>query len=330
MDFASSYSSHLEVRAITPGGTPDGGRVAGVTGMAASRSVEGTAPSVDAATIELAGAASLTGLARVYLVATQNGEQASYPIMTGIAERGDAAGAGSATVLLRGVLHKAERVWLPDGTAYYEGADVLATVARALSDAMPGVTVRTEGASPTLAETLVYTSEVSVLQACWELCGSSCEIVTDPEGVVTVRARPTDALAIGRREITADGISVTTSAGEAPNRITYREGGATYVATNDDPASEVSVPRRGYVVDGTPKGARMASETAQQFADRELAEQSVVTETATYTRDWRPDVGVGDRVTLPGHEGTWRVVGQDLSYTTWLAVDETATREVRA
>lgn len=122
--------------------------------------------------------------------------------------------------------------------------------------------------------------------------------------------------------------------GDVPNRYIAIEGAAVAVAQNNDPRSPTSLASIGHIVDVLDQSpVRVDGESLQAYAERKLAELSVIKRQRVYVRDYVPNVYTNDvaRCSLPnsGLNGDMRITSSDLTCGAGIRVQETAEVEVR-
>nr|AHF24291.1 hypothetical protein [uncultured bacterium Contig1770] len=329
MDWAAGYASAFRLMSVDHVTWADAAQVAGLSGLSAAASVDGDAPAIDSADATLDRSLGGDGYVRAWMDAEQDGEVVRVPIGTYLAQASMADGEPTSTarVELYSVLQPAAERLLAAGWYAPAGSHGPTVAGELLAAALDAPVSVSSGEGGELGENMVSAGE-SYLSMAWALCGDGWEIVTDGMGNVTVRPRPTSATPIPERAIIGGGISTSWDLAGVPNVVIATDGTTTAEAVNDDPASPTSTVSRGRRIEASASGTRLADETLQAFAERSLSEMSTATETAEYEREWVDGVRVGDRVTLPGHEGSWRVMAQQVKTGCGATIQETATREM--
>lgn len=189
-----------------------------------------------------------------------------------------------------------------------------------------------------LSAHVVFDAGTSVLDAVWlvlDACGATMQI--DGSGVVHLLMLPTEpSLVLDRAaaKLLHPGVSEDFDLSEVPNRVVVERDGQRYEAVNDDPSSETSTVRRGYVHDHYIDSPTLVDgETLYGHAARQLEELSVVQDRRTYSREWWPDVYPADivRGSIPsvGLDGDLRVIRQSLDCGHGIKVTEEAAKEIR-
>lgn len=248
-------------------------------------------------------------------------------------------GMNSDSVKGRSSLWPCSRCSIPIGSYVPAGYDCARWAADLLRSRTPAPVVLADGASFALGVHYVPDVGEMALGVGLDVLGLGGRTVRERgDGANVVCAEPSDPSLVldrmGVRMLTPT-ISGTLDLSEIPNRYVVRYGGDEYVATNDDPASETSTSRRGFVVeklDTTPKP--LDGESLQSYAERRLEEESSVTDERTYARKWWPDVMPGDIVrgslASMGLDGDFRVKSQQVTCGEGgIVVEERVNREVR-
>jgi len=154
-------------------------------------------------------------------------------------------------------------------------------------------------------------------------------------GVVHIKPKPTTpALVLDRDSMRL--LSPETgyrNETDVKNRYIAIEGASVAVAQNNDPLSVTSLASTGYLRDEYDQSpVRVNGETLQKYAERKLAELSVIKTQYTYTRDYYPDVYPNDivRCSLPLHglDGDMRITSCDIQCGAGIRINETAETEV--
>ena len=328
MDFSRGYSSAFRVVGLDSSWS-EIGQIGAVTSISITRDASSDAPLLDSADLDLDAPAVDESYVRVYMDATQDGSTTSFPLGTFLLESsGGETGAGTdwSTAELWSVLKPADERKLPVGWYAHKGA-VAASKAASLLGACIDAPVEVEPGSPSLADHYVSDGTKTYLAVAWELLPDGWTIATDGYGNVRVMETEKTPYAVQESEVIGT-VKESWDLAGVPNSITVSDdAGNEYTVVNDDRTSPTSTVARGRVIDGDGSGARNSGESLRSFARRLLSEQSKVTRTCTYEREYRSDIDVGDMVTIPGKYGTWRVTGQSLTCGCGVTVSETAVRE---
>lgn len=337
MDWTGGYSSEWSVRTVDRGTWEDGGTLDGVLSVEVDRSRTDDVPLLESGSMELDSASFDEGWYRVYL--TVDGQE-RVAMTTMLFERASARTEHQSTTLRatgRSVLQPAADIKLAYGAYAPAGCDGAAYVGNLIAECTPAP-VRVDG-SFTIVDDLVFDIGCSRLEAAWRVLDAAgwCMQV-DGMGRVTVRAKPTlPALELGKAKagLLIPGTDDDLDLSGVPNRYYAVDDSKTAMATNEDGASSVSYQARGRWVDMVDTSPVLCDgETLDMYAARKLAEESTVTRTFSYTREFWPGVTVFDVVhaTLPenGLSGDLRVATQRLECGNGVTVAETAEMEVTA
>lgn len=327
MDYAKGYAATYRLMTVDARTWRDVTRIGGVSEWKGTKSISSKAAAIDAADLSLDAPAQGEGYVRTWMDAEQDGQVSRVALGTYLLQSsGGAQGGQWSSAELYGVLQPASDRMLPAGWYAPAGTHGPTKAAALLAATLDAPVSLESGEGGELAENVVSGGE-SYLSMAWALCGDAWEIVTDGMGNVAVRPKPTEAAIIREADIIGQ-VETTWKLAGVPNRVTATDDGVTAEAINDDPDSPASTVARGRIIDGKADGDRLSDETLQAFCRRCLREQSTATEIAEYTREWRDGIGIGDMVSLPGYEGTWRIVSQQIGAGCGATVQETATREV--
>ena len=339
MDFLGGYTSEWSVRRVDRDTWEDGDALEGVMSAVIDRERHDGAPLLESGSMELDSADFAEGWHRIYMTATQDGSE-RHAMATLLFERASGRTEKGSTVLTlkgRSVLQPAADEKLAYGAYAPAGCDGAAYAARLVSSCTPAP-VRVEG-SFTIVDDFVFDLGTSKLDAAWKLLDAAgwCMHI-DGRGEVTVRQKPTEpALELSRANagLLIPGIDDDFSLVDVPNRYYAIDGDKRAVAENVDPASRASYPSRGRwkdEVDTSP--VLIDGESLEHYAQRKLAEISVVERTYSYEREFWPGVTVYSlvRATLAanGIEGDLRVATQRIECSLGAKVTETAVEEVAA
>lgn len=238
----------------------------------------------------------------------------------------------------RSVLYPASVRTLAAGSYAPNGAGCLTWAARLLAECLSAPVIVDADTEPHLSANVVMNAGTTALDAAWRVldaCGATIQV--DGGGTVRVLMKPTEPTLVLDRvaaRLLHPGVTDDLDLSTVPNRVVAERGGVRQMAVNDDPTSEVSTVRRGYVHDayeGSP--TLVGGETLYGYAARRLEELSTVQQRRTYSREWWPNVYPSDivRGSMPsvGLDGDMRVVRQSLDCGHGIKVTEEAAREVR-
>lgn len=337
MDWSSGYRASYRLYRVDPDTWADSERVAGLQTASVESDLDKELVQSGSVTVELPmGESFAHGYYRLVMVTEQGGGLERFDISTlyyTTSTRNVSAGSMTLPLVGRSVLYPASRRKMLVGSYAPIGVDGAAYAADLLASAIAAPVTVVGGF--TLDEHLVFDVGMTVLKAVQTvLDAGGFHLSIDGSGRVTVRAVPTEA-AEGSEAVTRlvlPSVSDTFDTSEVPNRYTAIDKGQSVTVVNDDPESETSTVRRGYVddvVDSSPK--RVNGETLTHYATRMLRELSVVSRPYTYKREYSDSLVVGDLlpVTLNGDAVTLRSTRQALSCTQGgVVVSETGEMEV--
>lgn len=324
-DFAKGYRASYRLVEIDRSSWGDGSDVGRLREASAMRSIDGDAPLVDSGNAAFDGDAGGERYVRLWMDCRQGGAVEPAAIATFLMMKSAYSSDGSSDAVLWSVLKYAEEQKMPVGHTVMAGrscAEAAAEVLRERIDAPVSVV----GNSPALAYDVTAGEDESCLAFAWALLPDEWCITTDGFGNVLIHGEE-EPKAIGEDEIVGT-VSVSFDVTGVPNVMRVSEDGRTVEAVNMDDTSATSIPSRGRRIYGSPVGMRRADETLEDYAERELREQSKVVYTATYTREYRDDIGPGSWVAIPRQEGSWQVVSQSITCGAGATVEETARRSV--
>ena len=337
MDWTRGYSARWRVRRVDPRTWADAEELGGVTAVGVER--DWTSPTLERGRMTVDGAGDFApGYYRVALWATQDGATERMDVATLLCEATRTTsdrGGELREVVGHSVLRPAETERLAGGSYAPSGADGAAYAAGMLR-AVLAAPVTVEGRF-VLGQNVVWDAGTPVLDAVRAVldAGGFC-LRLSGDGSVAVRRRPTTpALALddaGAR-LMHPGVTHDLDLSGVPNRYFAAQGALLEVAVNDDPDSPTSTAARGYNVDaydGRP--VRVDGETLYGYCVRCLREESTVGVAHGYSREWWPDVTVGDVVhgslASVGMVGDLRITRQSLACGHGISVTEQAEEEV--
>jgi hypothetical protein len=324
MDFSAGYASSFRVVRLDHASWREDGVIDRVSSLSVVHSIDSDAPLVDSADLELDSPAEGECYVRVYMDCDQHGSRTSVPLGTFLLESVSGDGPSRTNAELWSVLKPAEERTLPVGWHAVRGTSSAAKAAELVSQCCD-CPVSYEVGSPTLAENVVAGEGESYLSMAWALLSDGWAIVPDGLGTVHISKGGSEG-AVSASDVIGR-ISEEWNLSGVPNAITVVESGKEVTVTNSDPSSPTSTVSRGRVIEGDPSGQRNSDETLAMFARRLLREQSTVVRRATYDREYRDDISCGDYVTIPNHEGLWKVVSQSVECGAGAVVSETVERE---
>lgn len=235
----------------------------------------------------------------------------------------------------RSVLYPASTTPLHAGAYFPAGSDGVAWCVRMLSQCI-NAPVQSDGHF-TVDDHIVFDSGTMVLDAVWRVLNAGAfTIQIDGDGVVHIVPMPTEpALTLdhANTRLLHTRIHHALDWSEVPNTYVVLDGVNEVTAINDDPTSVTSTVVRGWTsarVDTSP--TRVNGETLQAYAERRLEEESTITDSRSYSREWWPDVHpysiVRGSIESVGLMGDLRVVSQSLTLGRGITVEEESNREV--
>lgn len=339
IDWSRPYTARWRVLRVDRSTWADSGQVDGVDSARVSRDRSGSAPELESGELSLSGGGGFEpGYCRIAMTAVQGGQAERVDVATLLCEleEGERGAVDAKSVTGRSVLHPAAATEVEPGEHAPAGSDGAQEAARLLRSCV-AAPVSVEGGFE-LAEAYDFAFGTSCLEAAWQLLGvGGYRIRVDGAGRVTVGPMPAEpALELDRANarLLMPGVSYELDWSAVPNRFTAMDGQEVARAVNLD-GGQAGYAARGYWVDASddaPK--RVGGETLQAFAERRLAELSVVEDVRGYSREWWPNVYPFDVVrgsmADARLDGDMRVVSQDIECAGGLTVKERAAREVRA
>lgn len=245
-------------------------------------------------------------------------------------------GRSQSSVTGRSVLYPASTALLTSGSYAPAGCDG-AQFAAELIGQFVKAPIEVE-CSFTLDEHVVFDIGSSALDAAWlVLDAGGCCLQIHGDGSVHVVERggePSLLLDDAGARLLQPAIEFTTDLSGVPNRYIAIDGDAVAIAANYDESSAASITSRGFRVDVVDESPKLVNgESLQGYAERRLAEESIVREERTYTREWWPDVHPYSivRGSLPSVllEGDMEIESQSIECGRGALVTERAVRAVR-
>lgn len=346
IDWTRGYAATWRLYEVNRDTWADGARVGGVTSASVERNDDGDAPEMESSSVSVdqgVGDDFTERILRLVMVAEQDGALERVDVCTQwyVSTSGSTAmGNHSRSLTGRSVLHTAATATtsLVYGPYVPAGADGAAEVARMLTAA--GVNQVTAVGSFTMDEPYVFERSENVLTSAWAILkAGGFRICVDGRGRVEVRpeAASGDAPALNLSydlvRLVMPVIDDELDMSEVHNRYVAEEGESTAVAVNDDPTSPTSVTKRGYYHDLYDTSVvRVNGESLEAYAQRKLAEDSVVPDARQWRREWWPDVYPGDiiKASMPrqGVQGEFWCRRQSLECGAGIVVTERAERRI--
>lgn len=260
---------------------------------------------------------------RIYMDVDQNGQRAHEPLFTGIAtspERKIDGAVVQRQLECYSVLKPCEDVLLPRGWFVPAGTNGANAIRKLLTVTKAPVFVN--GTSPNLLESIVADEDetnLTMIDLILDAIGWRLQIEGDGTIVLSpFSMEPVTRFSARERDILQTSLSIERDWFNCPNVVRVTSGNLIAIARDEDPDSPLSVSARGREIWlGEDDVDLSDQESIGQYAERLLAEEQEVGETASYTRCYLPEVNVGDVVTLNYDEiqGDYVVSSQDISLT---------------
>lgn len=294
-----------------------------ITGGSVSRAAGNL---MEAADIDMTDTPQSESWIRIYLDASQQDAGARPALFTGLLSTPATKWTGSRRSYQAecySVLQPAADVLLQRGWFASAGMDGAKLIAGLLSCGPAPVTY--EEGSPILSDSIVAEDQetnLSMAQKILEAIGWRIRITGPGEINVCPKANEPSALFDAfENDCIEMSITDTLDRFNCPNVFRATYGDVSAVARDDDPESPLSTfARRREVWKEESVSLLNANETVAEYALRRLKEEQSPSRTAQYARRFRPDITVGDIVTLhhPAQniEGNFRITSQkiDLGY----------------
>ena len=331
-------------RTVDPATWAESGELSGVRSMTVERSDDGDAPLLESAEVVLdeeVGAEPFSGWLRLTATVEQAGQFERVDMATVWCERSASEvshGIDGRTLAGRSVLWPCSKGYAWDVSGGYApaGSDGAELAARMVATTTPAP-VSVEGGF-TVDGHVVFDQSATVLDAAWLLLkAGGYRIRLSGDGRITIGPNPTEPaleLDAANASIVVPRVGIDADTMGVPNVYRAQDGTEVAVARNDDPSSPVSTVSRGWehvMRDDSP--VRVNGETLAAYAARRLEEESTISRSLSYSREWWPDVVAGDIVrgslASVGLEGDMRVRRQRVQCALGMPVEEEASLEVR-
>lgn len=343
VDWTRGYSCTWRLMEVDPGTWTDSERLYGVSSAQVERDGSGDAPELESASVEIDAPVAeefRERYLRLVMIAEQGNSTERVDLCTMLFSSASGKcdmGVRTHSLTGRSVLFPAAtaKTWIAYGPYVPKGADGAEEVASMLA-ACISAPVTVEG-SFTLEDAYVFDRDESVLASAWAvLRAGNYGMRVNGRGEVEVgpiRTVPALVLDSSLARLLMPGISHEIDMSSVPNRYTAVDGDLVVTVVNDDPASPTSTVSRGFAIDVTDEGpTRESGESLDAYAERRLSEESVITDSREWNREWWPDVLPGDivRAAIPnyGCSGDYRVVQQSITCGTGATVSEKVEGEV--
>jgi hypothetical protein len=324
MNWNTGFSALYDLKKVDPATWMDVGSFDFVSGTI-DRTGTGLMESADLTMTEDPGECWV----RVYLKARQESSGARVALFTGLTSTPSRSLDGTRityTVECYSVLKSAADILVPRGYYAPTGSDAALLVASLLSVGPAPVVV--DGESPGLSEAIVAEDNMSRLDVAWLILEAiGWRLRVTGEGVVHICERASDSSAVfDTRDNDVVELAMTDAQDwfSVPNCIRVLSGDRYAEYIDDDPGSAVSTVSRKATRGGS--GQIWMSDNASSVGDGEsLAEYAMrilkqnqePARTISYSRRYRPDVLVGDRVTLHlssvGIDGVFKITSQTVA-----------------
>jgi hypothetical protein len=332
MEWSKSYSAYWRVYRVNTKTWADGDRVNNIDSIQISRTADGKM--LESGSMELSGDFE-QGYYRIAMTAVQGDSVERIDIATLLFnENGGKFDYGTSFRSVDGssVLYPASTAAVVVGEYAPAGVDG-AKYAGDLLRSCINAPVEVEG-SFTLNEHVVHELGSAVIEAVWAvLDAGNFTIQIDGRGVVHIRPQPTEpslVLDSTQLRLLQNEISYSADSSEIPNRYIVIVDNNITIASNEDENSPVSIPARGYYVDLVDTSPTpINGETYGMYANRMLHKLSVLREEASYSREYAPNVYLGDiiRASISGMTGDYRIKLQTVERGNGVTVSETAYKE---
>lgn len=259
---------------------------------------------------------------RIYLDARQGDDSAHIPLFTGIVTTpGDEINGSYITNTLTGysVLKPCDDVYLERGYYVPAGASSDAVLRELLS--VTPAPVEIEAGAPALSEAIIAEDGESHLTMADKVINAmGWRMRIQGDGTIQITQQATDA-GVFFDPLENDAIEPEMTVNfdwfGCPNVFRAISGNMVGIARDDSPKSPLSTVRRGREVWAEDSSAELnAGETIAEYATRRLKEEQQKATEVDYNRRYRPDLIVGDLVSLhypeQGLNGTYKIVSQSI------------------
>ena len=333
-DWANGYSCEWEVRRVNTATWAATERVGGITSMSIKKSATGAVPLIESASVE-ADVEFESGWYTIFMIADRAESHAVGTFMLEQTSRSLTQARRLHDYIGYSVLKPADETIVTVGSYVEKGSNGVEEAARILRSCIQAP-VTTSGWF-SLSDNIVLSIGMSKLAAAWAILSAGGYVIKiDGYGRVSIVANDTEPqlrLTPENSNILMPSIESSDKTVGIPNRYYAVSGALVATATNTDPESPTSYQSRGRWVDACDKAPkRVNGETLQEYAERRLREESTVTSSIKYKREYVPDVVPFSmvRVDLPalGLFGDYVVESQSLTCGNGISVEETAGRKV--
>lgn len=259
---------------------------------------------------------------RIYMDAVQGGNVSHNALFTGMATSPSRDIDGTKverSLDCYSVLKACEDILLPRGWYVPAGRNGALAIQDLLK--VTPAPVEVDGDSPNMNEALVAEDDetnLTMIDKILTAINWTLRIRGDGTIVLSpIPDEPAAELSAETLDIVETSLSIDRDWFNCPNvfRATMNEMSA--VARDDDPDSPLSTVNRGREIWQQDEADLSNDETLAEYAKRMLQEAQAVSETASYTRRYLPDLMVGDLVSLdyPQIQGEYRITSQSIDLT---------------
>ena len=321
MNWNSGFTASYELTKIDPVSFHDAGSIDFISGTI-DRTGTGLIESADLTMAENPKEC----LIRIYLRARQEDDSTRIALFTGLTSSPQRSIDGIRTthaIECYSVLKPVADILVPRGYFAAAGAEAAQLVKDLLSVGPAPIVI--DGESPTLTEAIVAEDTMSRLDVAWLILNAvGWRLKIEGNGTIHIcnqSAEPVAVFDMLENDVIEPSVTDQQDWFSVPNCIRIISGDKYVEFSDDDPESAFSVAERKKSRGGTGEiwttdtaPATGANESLAEYAMRILKEKQAPARTISYSRRFRPDVVVGDRVVLHlpkiGIDGTFRIDSQ--------------------
>lgn len=323
MNWNSGFSATYELKTVDPVSFEDSGSL-DFTGGTIDRTDSGLMESADLTMTENPG----ERLVRVYLRAIQDNDGERIPLFTGLTSTPERSLDGirvTHNIECYSVLKPVDDILVPRGYFAPNGAEAAQLVRELLSVGPAPVVV--DGDSPVLTEAIIAEDTMSRLDVAWMILNAvGWRLKIEGNGTVHICGQARDPAAVFDmfdNDIIEPAVTDQQDWFSVPNCIRIISGDKYVEYIDDNIDSDFSVYARKANRGGTGEiwttetaPTTGANESLAEYAMRMLKEKQAPARTISYARRFRPNVLVGDKVTLHlpniGIDGAFRITTQTI------------------
>lgn len=333
-DWGGGYAAQWRVRRVNPDTWVGVDTLNGVDSVSIDRACDSTIESGRIVATIQNGESIDEGWYRIEMLALRGYEYERLSIATLLLSATESVferGSQRVTLIGRSVLAPASQRIFTDGEYAPKGIDGAAFVSDLLRECTPAPVV--VHGSFTLDDYIVFDLGSTYLTAIWEILDAAkwCMQIRG-DGTIDILPLPSEPALVldsAGAGLLMPSVNVSADSTEVPNVVIVTNGIETVTAVNDDPTSPTSTVSRGRRVEQLIQNpVRVNGETLNAYANRMLAELSMVEHSYNYQREWWPDVLpysiVRGRLSSSGLYGDLRVKSQSLACGAGVLVSETA------